>query len=138
MLIFAGEPIRAVEKPGAPGTNVEMPFLIAPLTVDGKLFGYAYISTKVVTNSRNGSLAVRDRIPYIQDAFVRDVNRTPISKSGDSKTVDKAALIARLTADVKNIVGAAMISSVVLIKIQVAPLHPTEAPALNASATPPG
>ena len=33
-------------KKGKPGTNVDMPFLMAPLTnADGKLTGYAYIST---------------------------------------------------------------------------------------------
>ena len=80
-----------------------MPFLIAPMCTDGKLTGYAYISSKVVTSSREASLDVRNKIPFIQDAFVRDVNATPITKATDPKTVDNAGLIARLTADVKRI-----------------------------------
>ena len=38
-----------------------------------------------------------------------------------------SALIARLTADVKRIVGAAKISSVVIIQVQIAEMHPSEA-----------
>ena len=137
-LAVAGQPALAAEKAGDPGTNVEMPFLIAPMTVDGKLFSYAYISTKVVTNSRNASLVVRDKIPFIQDAFVRDVNKTPIGLADDPKTVDESALIERLMADVTQVVGAAKVARVVLIKIQISLLRPTEAPVLSASPIPPG
>jgi hypothetical protein len=127
LLAFSGGPVLAGEKAGDPGTNVEMPFLIAPMCVDGKLTGYAYISSKVVTSSRDASLDVRNKIPFIQDAFVRDVNATPITKATDPKTVDNAALIVRLTADVKRIVGEAKISTVVIIQVQIAELRPNQA-----------
>ena len=40
-------------KGGKPGTNVEMPFLMAPLTdADGKLTGYAYLSTRLTATQR--------------------------------------------------------------------------------------
>jgi hypothetical protein len=133
----ASSPVYAGEKAGDPGTNVEMPFLIAPLTIDGKLFSYAYISTKVVTTSRTASLEVRDKIPFIQDAFVRDVNATPIAKAGDPKAVDRPALIARLTAKVKRIVGATKIAAVMIIQIQISLLHPIETPSQAAPESPP-
>ena len=42
----AGEKAGETKKGGKPGTNVDMPSLMAPLTdADGKLMGYAYIST---------------------------------------------------------------------------------------------
>lgn len=127
LFVFSGGSVVAGEKAGDPGTNVEMPFLVAPMVVDGKLTGYAYISSKVVTSSRNASLDVRNKIPFIQDAFVRDVNAAPIGKSTDPKTIDTVALVARLTADVKRIIGAAKISSVVIIQIQTTELHPSQA-----------
>jgi len=127
LLAFTSETALAGEKAGDPGTNVEMPFLIAPMCVDGKLTGYAYISSKVVTTSRDSSLEVRNKIPFIQDAFVRDVNGSPIGKANDPKTVDNAALVARLTADVKRIVGTAKISTVVIIQVQISELHPNQA-----------
>ena len=137
LTLFAGRPANAGEKSGEPGTNVEMPFLIAPVTDGGKLTSYAYISLKVVTTSRSAALGVRDKMPFIQDAFVRDVNATPIARSDDHLTVDQGALDARLTADVRRIVGAGEIVAVVVIRVQTASVHPIETPAQNVSATPP-
>ena len=46
------------KKGGPPGTNVDMPFLMAPLTnADGKLTGYAYISTRLTAMSDTYALA---------------------------------------------------------------------------------
>jgi len=115
-----------------------MPFLIAPLVVDGKLFSYAYISTKVVTTSREAALEVRGKIPFIQDAFVRSVNSSPISLPADPKSVDKEALVARLAVNVKRIVGVAKIARVVVIKIQFSPVHPIETPSQSTFPAPPG
>jgi hypothetical protein len=70
---------------------------------------------------------VRNKIPFIQDAFVRDVNAEPICKVNDPKVVDNAALIARLNADVKRIVGATKISTIVIIEVQISELHPNQA-----------
>lgn len=120
-------PVRAAEKPGDPGTNVEMPFLIAPLSVDGKLYGYAYISLKVVAASQSATLAVRDKVAFVQDAFVRDVNASSIGLAADPKNVDKPALIARLLADVRGIVGATKVVNILLIDLQVSPIRPGEA-----------
>jgi len=67
----------APAKPGgeeaAPGTSVEMPYLIAPLTNGDSLVAYAYVSCKIIASSQSAAIDVRDRIPFIQDAFVRDV-----------------------------------------------------------------
>src|SRR4051812_25757073 len=91
-LIVAVTPaLAAEEKPaqkadgksegGAPGTNVDMPYLMAPMMgADGKLSGYAYISTRLTAGSSAATLEVRDKIAFIQDAFVRDVNRQAIAK----------------------------------------------------------
>src|SRR6185312_16888741 len=115
-LIFAvmiATPALAVEKEavgdkaGAPGTNIDMPFLMAPMTgADGKLSGYAYISSRLTANSDVSANQARDKIAFIQDAFVRDVNAKEIATSGDPASVDNAALQARLLADARKVVGA--------------------------------
>jgi hypothetical protein len=116
------------DKEGAPGTNVEMPFLMAPLTgADGKLSGYAYISTKLTAVSGAGALDVRDRIAFIQDAFVRDLNGTGIGKDGDPSHLDHSALEARLLADARKVMGAGKVASITVVQLQVAPLHPDPA-----------
>ncbi|HWY61835.1 MAG TPA: hypothetical protein VNW15_08050 [Rhizomicrobium sp.] len=127
---FAGEPAK-----GAPGTNVDMPYLMAPMTgADGKLSGYAYISTLLTATSDTNALAVRDKLAFVQDAFVRDVNGASIAKPGDPATVDQATLATRLLADAKRIMGAGKVASIGIVQVQIAPLHPVETPALN---TPP-
>jgi len=126
---------QGAAKEGAPGTNVDMPFLMAPMTgADGKLSGYAYISSRLTASSDTFALAVRDRIAFIQDAFVRDVNGFGVAKSTDPTTVDQPALEARLLADAKKVMGAGKVVSIAVVEVQIAPLHPTETPALN---TPP-
>jgi hypothetical protein len=124
------------DKAGAPGTNIDMPFLMAPLTgPDGKLSGYAYISSRLTARSDSGANEAREKIAFIQDAFVRDVNKTEIATSGDPAAVDNSALEVRLLADARKVVGAARIASIAITQVQIAPLHP--APVTPAVATAP-
>jgi len=113
-------------KPAEPGTSVEMPFLIAPMSKDGKLLGYAYISHKVVCSSGSATVAVREKLAFIQDADVRDVNARPVGRSDDPMKVDDAALGLRLMENARSVVGANKIVGVVFMQIQFAPLHPSQ------------
>lgn len=133
IFVLAIAPAAAAEKAadkedakgGAPGTNIDMPFLMAPLTgADGKLSGYAYISSRLTATSDIIANQARDKIAFIQDAFVRDVNATEIATSGDPLTVNNAALEARLLADARKVVGAGKIVSIAIMQVQIAPLHP--------------
>lgn len=108
-----------------PGTSVEMPFLIAPMNRDGKLVAYAYISSKIIAPSRNAAVGVREKTPFLQDAFIRDVNAAPIAKTDDPLTVDRPALVARLLADAKRIAGSNRVVSFVVTQIQIAQAHPS-------------
>ncbi len=114
----------APKKIEEPGTHVQMPFLIAPMNVDDKLAGYAYISSKLVAATPSASVEIRDKLAFIQDAFVRDVNAQPISKASDPTAVDTAALAVRLVADAKRVVGAAKVTGITFTQIQFSPLHP--------------
>jgi hypothetical protein len=122
-------------KEGAPGTNVEMPYLMAPMTgSDGKLYGYAYISTRLTATSATEALDIRDRIAFIQDAFVRDVNNSSIAKASDPLVVDDWALETRLVADARRVMGPGKVASIAIVQLQVAPLHPN--PTVTPSAMP--
>jgi len=121
------------DKAGAPGTNIDMPFLMAPMTgQDGKLSGYAYITSRLTAASDASANLVREKIAYIQDAFVRDVNQVEIAMSGTS--VDNAALQARLLTDARSVVGQGKITSIAITQVQVAPLRPS--PVTPAAAAP--
>ena len=132
----AAEKEAGGDKAGAPGTNVDMPFLMAPLTgTDGKLFGYAYISSRLTASSDASATLVRDKIAFIQDAFVRDVNRSEVAASGVPPVVDNAALQTRLLADARAVVGQGKIQSIAIVQVQFAPLHPS--PVTPAAVPPP-
>lgn len=134
-VLTAAVPAFAAPNAGDPGTNVEMPFLIAPMTKDGKLLGYAYISSKLVASSQSAALEIRAKIAFIQDAFVRDVNAAPVALAGDPTAVDAALLANRLAAEARKVVGFAKVARVVFgdgekdAGIKFAPLHPVQAPA---------
>jgi hypothetical protein len=116
---------------GTVGTHVEMPYLMAPMSgADGKLSGYAYISTLLTATSDTNALAVRDKLAFIQDAFVRDVNGASLAKADDPTTVDQTLLVSRLLADARRIMGVNRVASIAIVQVQIAPLHPVETPAL--------
>lgn len=107
-----------------PGTSVEMPYLIAPIIVDGKLVSYAYVSSRIIAVSPAAAFDVRAKTPFIQDADVRDVNRSPISDNSNPPRIDTTRLTRRLFANAARIVGADRVSEVRLITIQISQVHP--------------
>jgi hypothetical protein len=109
-----------------PGTSVEMPFLIAPVSQDGKLLGYAYISSALTAASPEAAVGIREKTPFLQDAFIRDVNATSISTAADPLKIDQPALVARLLADAKRIAGSANVVSLNITQIQVASARPKQ------------
>jgi hypothetical protein len=111
-------------KEPSPGASVEMPYLIAPVVADEKLVAYAYVSSTVVTASPSAAVDIRNMTPFIQDAYVRDVNAQPIGKADDPATVDADGLAARLLADAKRVGGASRVIGVRIIQIQMSVLAP--------------
>jgi hypothetical protein len=128
---WGAEPAK---KPPEPGTSVEMPFLMVPMTKDGDLLGYNYVASKLICTSPAGAIRVREKLAFIQDAFVRDVNSKPASLASDPKAIDKDLLSARLTAVAKRIVGNQTVRAMLFMEIKFAPLHPGDS---TAGAVPP-
>jgi hypothetical protein len=136
LLAALAVPARAADddakKGGKPGTNVEMPYLMAPLSnADGKLLGYAYISTRLTAMSDTYALAVRDKLPFIQDKMVRDVNGDAVTTPDDPEKVDIPALEKRLLGDATQVMGAGKVKLITVCTVQIAELHPSQTPALN-------
>ncbi len=122
-LTLLAAPALAGEDLPAPGTTVEMPILLAPMIVDGHLNGYAYVSSTIVATSPNAAIDVRAKTPFIQDAYVRDVNGTSVVSARDTAELDREGLIARLLADARRIVGAKKVAGVKLTQVSIAPLR---------------
>jgi len=122
-------------KKGAPGTNVDMPYLMAPMTdAEGKLSGYAYLSTRLRAASEANALAVREKLPFIQDAMVRDVNNTTVAVPEDLEKVDVPSVESRLLADAAKVMGAGKVKQITICTVNVSPLRPVQTPARD---TPP-
>jgi hypothetical protein len=122
-IALAASATKAPTEP-APGSSVEMPYLIAPLTDGDALVAYAYISSKVVASSPGEAIDVRDKIAFIQDAFVRDVNRATIGKADAPQTVDKDVLATRLLADAQKVMKPGAVVGVQIIDVQIRVMHP--------------
>ncbi len=117
-------------KKGAPGTNVDMPFLMAPMTnAEGKLSGYAYLSTRLTAASEATGLLVREKLPFIQDVMVRDVNSTAVTVTDDPEKVDIPTTERRLLADASKVMGAGKVKVITICTVNIAPLHPVQTPA---------
>ena len=114
--------------PPVPGTSVSMPILVAPMIVEGKLHAYAYISCTVVATSPSAAIKVRLKTPFIQDAFVRDVNGETIVKPGTTDALDADRLKSRMLADVRHVVGAEKVDTLTFTQVQITPLAPDRVP----------
>jgi len=131
VVLFAAAPALAddTKKPDAAvGTSVEMPYLIAPLTSGENLLAYAYISCKIIGTSPSAAIDIRDKVPFIQDAFVRDVNATSVGTPDDPQAVDATGTAARLLADTRKVMGPGKVADIKLIQIQISPVQPGAAP----------
>lgn len=123
------------KKGGKPGTNVDMPLLMAPLTnAEGKLHGYAYISSRLTASSEGVVTDVREKLPFIQDAMVRDINTTGVTTADDHEKVDIAAVENRLLVNARKVMGASKVKQITICTVQIAELRPKQTPALHTPA----
>jgi hypothetical protein len=97
---------------GSGPPNMDMPAFMAPVTVAGALSHYVYLVVRFEFPSESEKSIVREKVPYIQDAFLRDVHAQSIALNGDPEKIDEAGLAARLKAKTDAIVGPNVITSV--------------------------
>ncbi len=105
-----GESERAPGTPGEP--TIGMPTLIAPVIVNGELDHYVYLTVTLKLNDGNQRTMVSKKIPYLQDAFLREVHGPSIAHDNDPSTVDEAALLARLMRACERVVGAGIVRTI--------------------------
>jgi hypothetical protein len=92
----------AIGKDAGP-VDVELPPIIAPMTMNGRLEGYAYITISLAPVDRGKVLAIRDKLAFLQDAFLRELNKGTILKADDPKALDTGAIKPRLIARMNQI-----------------------------------
>ena len=105
-------------------TNVELPAFLAPMLKGNRLEQYAYITIALTPANRERMLAIREKMPFLRDAFLREVNKASIVKTDDPKTVDTVALKARLLVRVTQILPKGSVSDLKFQSIQLTPIQP--------------
>jgi flagellar basal body-associated protein FliL len=116
---FAAEP----EKDQGP-TDIEMPPILAPMVVDNRLESYAYITIALSPASRDKTLVIREKVPFLRDGFLREVNKASIAKPGDASAVDQPALKKRLLARIGQILPPGTVSDLKFQEIVMTPIQP--------------
>ncbi|HEY4263940.1 MAG TPA: hypothetical protein VGM72_01365 [Micropepsaceae bacterium] len=105
-------------------TDVEMPAMLAPMVVDNRLESYAYITVALTPASRDKTLLIREKVPFLRDGFLREVNKASIVKPAEPTAVDQPALKKRLLARVNQILPQGTVSDLKFQEIVMTPIQP--------------
>jgi hypothetical protein len=92
--------------------------------VDNRLESYAYITIALSPASRDKTLVIREKVPFLRDGFLREVNKASIAKPGDASAVDQPALKKRLLARVGQILPPGTVSDLKFQEIVMTPIQP--------------
>jgi hypothetical protein len=92
--------------------TLKMPRLVAPVMVKGEMVRYVHLDVTLVLLREDDKKRVYDKVPYIQDAFLRDVHATTVLKSEETEELDRAGLRARLLAIVARVAGTSAVKDV--------------------------
>ena len=105
-------------------TDVELPPILAPIVVDNRLDSYAYITIQLTPASGDKVFTIREKVPFLRDSFLREVNKTSIGKANDPKTVDQPALKSRLLARMNEILPKGTVSDLKFEQIVLTSIQP--------------
>lgn len=114
---------------GGADTTVELPMLVAPVTVNGRLYHYAYMRVMLKAKDSGTVETARARVPYLIDAMLREVHRDSIALNGDPAQIDGDGLKTRLLGVANDVIGAGS-----FVSLSFRDTIQTDDPALNAAA----
>ena len=116
--------IQAHAAPAAAGpVSIQLPPILAPMVVANRLQGYAYITVSVMPSGPDKVVIIRDKMPFLQDSFLRELNKTPIVKAEDAKAVDADAVKTRLTARMNQVLPAGTVSELKIDEVVLSPFQ---------------
>lgn len=92
--------------------SLKMPRLVAPVMIKGELARYMHLDVTLKLTDRNNRKVLTDKVPYMQDAFVRSVHATSILRNEEAQEVDVDGLRARLLAICERVAGAGLVKDI--------------------------
>jgi len=93
------------------------------MVADNRIENYAYITIVLKPAAPAGVLAIREKVPFLQDVFLRELNGATIVKADDPKSVDEATLKPRLIARMNQVLPAGTVAELKFEPIVVAPVQ---------------
>ena len=102
---------------------VPLPTIIAPVVLrsDGRLTGHLYFQLAALTTTAGEANEVKQRLPYVQDALLREVYHSILIVDDLKAIPDSKALIARLKDSANAAVGKPVITEMEIGRIDSAP-----------------
>ncbi|MBL9096104.1 MAG: hypothetical protein JNK07_04190 [Alphaproteobacteria bacterium] len=98
--------------------TLSMPVLVAPVVVNGELHHYVFLSVTLELSGDEHKDMMLEKIPYLQDAFLRDVHRATITREAEPTLVDEDGLKARLIKVSDATVGPGIVKAVQLLNAE--------------------
>jgi hypothetical protein len=113
----APKPARPAAYIGPRIPSILLPTLVAPVVVDGELHHYVFLGITLELTAPAHKKRMLEKIPYLQDAFLREVHRASIAKDNDPALLDEVGLKQRLTRASAAVVGDGVVQTVQLTAI---------------------
>lgn len=86
--------------------------LVAPVTINGKMARYVYLNVTLVLPDDSNKMMLLEKIPYLQDAFLREVHGATIALGEDPEVLDEEGVGRRLLNICAKIVGPDIVKKV--------------------------
>lgn len=103
--------------------DVDLPAIFAPMMSGGQLTAYAYLTVALTPATPAKALDIRAKVPFLQDAILREVNGQSIVKAEDAKQVDVDTLKVRLMKRVEAVLPAGTVTDLKFEQVVIAPLR---------------
>lgn len=94
--------------------TISMPALVTPVVVNGALEHYVFLSLTLELTSDEHKNMMLEKIPYLQDAYLREVHRASVAKDNDPKLLDEEGLKDRLMRVSATVVGPGIVKAITL------------------------
>ncbi|MDV6329283.1 hypothetical protein [Asticcacaulis sp. 201] len=103
------------EGKAASAPSVQLGAIGIPVTVDGKVVNYIFLSIKINLSPKANEAKMRDMEPYFRDALVRVSSRVSFAQTKRDDLLDEARFKQVMTPEWSKITGAGMITSIDIV-----------------------
>ncbi|MFZ1990067.1 MAG: hypothetical protein WAW96_09890 [Alphaproteobacteria bacterium] len=100
---------------------VPIPTIIAPVLCNDRLTAHLYIYIAAITADGSDANEVKKRLPYVQDALVREVNDHTMVIANPDADPDTKSMIARFKTVINAAVGKPLVTEIQVGRIDMSP-----------------